>query len=166
MKIIKYITSSVANQNSVIFSDLCLKTASSLINKTILTKVFVVHQKLFVLSSKSRGGSTSHYPIIILLDEKKFWIGPWLMSNEWFTSRPIPPKTIENQQATNRSFTGKYPLFDTVWHHPPPLFFRKSWSRPHCSRRTWSAMVAQGEKRDGSIRLYVQNLSLVSRPIN
>lgn len=122
MKIIKYITSSVANQNSVIFSDLCLKTASSLINKTILTKVFVVHQKLFVLSSKSRGGSTSHYPIIILLDEKKFWIGPWLMSNEWFTSRPIPPKTIENQQATNRSFTGKYPLFDTVWHHPPPFF--------------------------------------------
>lgn len=72
MKIIKYITSSVANQNSVIFSDLCSKTASSLINKTILTKVFVVHQKLFVLSSKSRGGSTSHYPIIILLDEKTF----------------------------------------------------------------------------------------------
>lgn len=71
MKIIKYITSSVANQNSVIFSDLCSKTASSLINK-ILTKVFVVHQKLFVLSSKSRGGSTSYYPIIILLDEKKF----------------------------------------------------------------------------------------------
>lgn len=72
MKIIKYTTSSVANQNSVIFSDLCSKTASSLINKTILTKVFVVHQKLFVLSSKSRGGSTSYYPIIILLDEKKF----------------------------------------------------------------------------------------------
>lgn len=67
MKIIKYSTSSVANQNSVIFSDLCSKTASSLINKTILTKVFVVHQKLFVLSSKSRGGSTSYYPIIILL---------------------------------------------------------------------------------------------------
>lgn len=43
MKIIKYSTSSVANQNSVIFSDLCSKTASSLINKTILTKVFVVH---------------------------------------------------------------------------------------------------------------------------
>lgn len=128
MKIIKYITSSVANQNSVIFSDLCSKTASSLINKTILTKVFVVHQKLFVLSSKSRGGSTSYYPIIILLDEKKFWIGPWLMSNEWFTSRPIPPKTIENQHATNRSFTR---LFKGVtegkeglrcpWTPPPPF---------------------------------------------